>query len=177
MAASGATFAYDAAVLEDIETVVPEVTTGVSVHNGIVAHYMVTYGSEGRSALAAEDGQRRVRRRHRDDRARHRLRPAGHEDHRAQDGNNYVINGQKTFITNGQAADLIIVVARTGGPGAKGLSLIVLETDGTEGFRRGLNLSTRSASMRPTRRNCFSTMRWCRRKTCSAPRKAAALRS
>ena len=30
-------------------------------------------------------------------------------------GNDYVINGQKTFITNGQAADLIIVVARTGG--------------------------------------------------------------
>jgi acyl-CoA dehydrogenase len=55
-------------------------------------------------------------------------------------GNNYVINGQKTFITNGQAADLIIVVARTGGPGAKGLSLIVLETAGNEGFRRGRNL-------------------------------------
>ena len=40
-------------------------------------------------------------------------------------GNGYVINGQKTFITNGQTADLIIVVARTGGAGAKGLSLIV----------------------------------------------------
>ncbi len=55
-------------------------------------------------------------------------------------GNNYVINGQKTFITNGQAADLIIVVARTGEPGAKGISLIVLETADNEGFRRGRNL-------------------------------------
>ena len=42
----GATFAYDAAVLEDIESVVPEVTTGVSVHSAIVAHYILNYGSE-----------------------------------------------------------------------------------------------------------------------------------
>ena len=55
-------------------------------------------------------------------------------------GNNYVINGQKTFITNGQSADLVIVVARTGGPGAKGLSLLILETAGNDGFRRGRNL-------------------------------------
>ena len=51
-----------------------------------------------------------------------------------------MINGQKTFITNGQAADLVIVVARTGGPGAKGLSLIVVETADNDGFRRGRNL-------------------------------------
>ena len=42
----GATFAYDAAILEDIESVVPEVTTGVSVHSAIVAHYILNYGSE-----------------------------------------------------------------------------------------------------------------------------------
>jgi acyl-CoA dehydrogenase len=44
----GASFAYDAAVIEDIETVVPEVTTGVSVHSAIVAHYILNYGSEER---------------------------------------------------------------------------------------------------------------------------------
>lgn len=55
-------------------------------------------------------------------------------------GNSYVINGQKTFITNGQLADLVIVVARTGGPGGKGLSLIAVETAGAEGYRRGRNL-------------------------------------
>src|SRR5262249_3797581 len=42
----GATFAYDAAVLEDIESVVPEVTTGVSVHSAIVAHFILKYGSQ-----------------------------------------------------------------------------------------------------------------------------------
>ena len=42
----GATFAYDAAVLEDLESVVSEVTTGVSVHSAIVAHYILNYGSE-----------------------------------------------------------------------------------------------------------------------------------
>src|SRR5438552_18964392 len=40
----GATFAYDAAVLEDNESVVPEVTTGVSVQSAIVAHYILNYG-------------------------------------------------------------------------------------------------------------------------------------
>lgn len=50
------------------------------------------------------------------------------------------MNGQKTFITNGQCADLVVVVARTGGPGANGLSLIVLETEDAPGFRRGRNL-------------------------------------
>ena len=55
-------------------------------------------------------------------------------------GNSYVINGQKTFITNGQAADLVIVVARTGDVGAKGISLIVVETAGADGYKRGRNL-------------------------------------
>ncbi|MHC2400731.1 alkylation response protein AidB-like acyl-CoA dehydrogenase [Bradyrhizobium barranii subsp. barranii] len=55
-------------------------------------------------------------------------------------GNSYVINGQKTFITNGQAADLVVVVARTGEAGAKGISLIVVETAGTDGYKRGRNL-------------------------------------
>src|SRR5262249_16437458 len=55
-------------------------------------------------------------------------------------GNSYVINGQKTFITNGQAADLILVVARTGGQGGKGMSLVVVETAGCDGFRGGRNL-------------------------------------
>ncbi|MGD9862204.1 MAG: acyl-CoA dehydrogenase family protein [Pseudodonghicola sp.] len=58
-----------------------------------------------------------------------------------KDGNSYRINGSKTFITNGHTADLIIVVAKTDkGAGAKGVSLIALETEGAEGFRRGRNL-------------------------------------
>jgi len=56
-------------------------------------------------------------------------------------GNHYVLNGQKTFISNGQSADLIVVVAKTDpAHGAKGISLIVVESEGLEGFRRGRNL-------------------------------------
>jgi acyl-CoA dehydrogenase len=58
-----------------------------------------------------------------------------------RDGNQYRVNGQKTFITNGQHANLIIVVAKTDpAGGARGTSLIVVETDEVEGFRRGRNL-------------------------------------
>jgi len=60
--------------------------------------------------------------------------------HAKRDGDHYVLNGAKTFITNGQNANLIIVVCRTGDAGAKGMSLLVVETDGAAGFRRGRNL-------------------------------------
>ena len=54
------------------------------------------------------------------------------------DGNSYVLNGSKMFITNGLQADLVIVVAKTDpGAKAKGISLMVVETEGLDGFRRG----------------------------------------
>lgn len=60
-----------------------------------------------------------------------------------RDGNHYVISGQKTFITNGQNADLIIVVAKTGeaagASGAQGISLVLVEAH-RDGFSRGRNL-------------------------------------
>ncbi|PKM21458.1 MAG: acyl-CoA dehydrogenase, partial [Gammaproteobacteria bacterium HGW-Gammaproteobacteria-14] len=57
-----------------------------------------------------------------------------------KDGDHYVINGSKTFITNGQNADLVIVVAKTDPTkGAKGISLFLLEA-GTPGFDKGKNL-------------------------------------
>ncbi len=56
-------------------------------------------------------------------------------------GNQYVINGAKTFITNGQTAELILVVAKTDADeGAKGISLMIVETDESDGFARGRNL-------------------------------------
>jgi acyl-CoA dehydrogenase len=56
-------------------------------------------------------------------------------------GNGYVLNGSKTFITNGQHANLIVVVAKTDtSAGAKGVSLMVVETDNAPGFRRGRKL-------------------------------------
>jgi acyl-CoA dehydrogenase len=57
-----------------------------------------------------------------------------------QDGDEYVINGAKTYITNPQHCHLVIVVAKTDPTqGAKGISLIVVEAD-TPGFARGRNL-------------------------------------
>ncbi|SEP87116.1 Acyl-CoA dehydrogenase [Solimonas aquatica] len=57
-----------------------------------------------------------------------------------RDGDRLRVNGAKTFISNGQHCDLVIVVARTSdAPGAKGMSLVLVEAD-RPGFRRGRNL-------------------------------------
>ncbi|HOK07521.1 MAG TPA: acyl-CoA dehydrogenase family protein [Syntrophales bacterium] len=50
-----------------------------------------------------------------------------------RDGDHYVVNGAKTFITSGCRADFVTTAVRTGGPGAKGISLLVVETS-TPGF-------------------------------------------
>ena len=58
-----------------------------------------------------------------------------------KEGNGYRLNGAKTFISSGQLANFIVVVAKTDPKeGAKGISLLCLETDGAEGFRRGKKL-------------------------------------
>jgi alkylation response protein AidB-like acyl-CoA dehydrogenase len=54
-------------------------------------------------------------------------------------GEEWILNGSKTFITNGASADLVVVAARTGEPGARGISLFVVES-GTPGFERGRTL-------------------------------------
>lgn len=57
-----------------------------------------------------------------------------------RDGDDYVINGQKTFITNGQHSDFVIVACKTDPSlGAKGISLVIVET-GTPGYEKGRNL-------------------------------------
>lgn len=50
-----------------------------------------------------------------------------------RDGDHYVVNGAKTFITSGVRADFVVTAVRTGGPGAGGVSLLVIEK-GTPGF-------------------------------------------
>ena len=58
-----------------------------------------------------------------------------------RDGNGYRLNGAKTFISSGQLANFIVVVAKTDPKErARGISLLCLETDGAEGFRRGKKL-------------------------------------
>ncbi len=115
---------------------------GASLHNAIVAPYILHYGSEEqkrnwlpRMATGELVGAIAM------------TEPGAGSDLQAlrttakKDGNHYSISGQKTFITNGQTANLIIVVAKTDpSAGAKGTSLIVVETQETPGFERGRNL-------------------------------------
>ena len=56
-----------------------------------------------------------------------------------RDGDDYVVNGSKVFISNGQNADLIVTAVRTGQDPHKGISLLVIEAD-SPGFKRGRNL-------------------------------------
>jgi acyl-CoA dehydrogenase len=115
---------------------------GAPLHNTIVIPYIIHYGSE-------EQKQRWLPKLVSGELigAIAMTEPGAGSDLQAikatavKDGNHYVLNGQKTFITNGQLANLIIVVAKTDpGGGAKGTSLMIVETDDVEGFRRGANL-------------------------------------
>jgi len=115
---------------------------GLSLHNAIVAPYILHYGTE-------EQKQRWLPRMANGElvSAIAMTEPGAGSDLQGIkstariDGNQYVINGSKTFITNGQTANLICVVAKTDPAlGAKGTSLVMVETDGTEGFERGRNL-------------------------------------
>src|SRR6186997_815711 len=137
---AGGTFAHEAVINREFALAGFD-TFGAPLHSGIVAPYILHYGTEEQKLrwlpkMASGEFVGAIA----------MTEPGTGSDLQGvrttarKQGNNYVINGQKTFITNGQAADLIIVVARTGGPGAKGISLIVLETEGNEGFRRGRNL-------------------------------------
>ena len=115
---------------------------GASLHNAIVMPYIEIYGTEDQKKrwlpkLARGDYVGAIA----------MTEPGTGSDLQAvktsarKSGNHYVINGSKTFITNGQTANLVIVVSKTDpAHGAKGTSLIVVETDEAEGFERGRNL-------------------------------------
>ena len=77
-----------------------------------------------------------------------------------RDGDGYVINGSKTFISNGTHCDVVIIVARTGDEaGGKALSLIVAETADLPGFERGRVLQKIGQHSQDTRELSFVDMR------------------
>lgn len=76
------------------------------------------------------------------------------------DGNEYVINGSKTFITNGSSADLIIVVAKTDtSEGSKGVSLLIVETKDQAGFSVGRKLEKLGMKRNDTAELSFDNVR------------------
>ncbi len=134
---------------------------GASLHNAIVAPYILHYGSEEqkRKWLPRMASGELVG-------AIAMTEPGAGSDLQGvrasarKDGNHYLISGQKTFITNGQTANLIIVVAKTDpGAGAKGTSLIVVETDEVEGFQRGRNLDKIGLDAQDTSELFFNDVR------------------
>ncbi len=138
---AGGTYAHESAILEAISHVGVD-GFGIALHNSIVAPYILHYGSE-------EQKQRWLPKMATGELigAIAMTEPGAGSDLQGvktsakKDGNHYVVNGSKTFITNGQLANLVIVVTKTDpAQGAKGTSLVVVETDGQEGFERGRNL-------------------------------------
>lgn len=115
---------------------------GITLHNAIIAPYLTAYGTEQqkRRWLPKICSGERVT-------AIAMTEPGAGSDLQGmkttarRDGDSYVINGSKTFISNGQTADLIFLCCKTDPEkGAKGISIICVETDEAPGFRRGRNL-------------------------------------
>jgi len=138
---AGGTFAHEAVINRELVLAGFD-SFGAPLHSGIVAPYILHYGTEEQKKrwlpkLATGELIGAIA----------MTEPGTGSDLQAvkttakKSGNGYVLNGSKTFITNGQHANLIIVVAKTDpSAGAKGTSLMVVETDDAPGFRRGRKL-------------------------------------
>ena len=75
-----------------------------------------------------------------------------------RDGDDYVLNGGKAFISGAGVSDLYLVMARTGGPGAKGVSAFVVEK-GTKGLSLGANERKMGWNSQPTAQVLFDEVR------------------
>jgi len=135
----GLDFRYNAII--DEELAYAGSSAGITLQSDIVAEYIVAYGSEEqkRAWLPKMVSGEAIT-------AIAMTEPGTGSDLQGvrttarKDGDHYVVNGSKTYITNGQNADLVIVVAKTNpDAGAKGISLILVEA-AREGFKRGRNL-------------------------------------
>ncbi len=134
----GASLAYQLVVQDELAKL--EVPANTAVHS-IVAHYILDYGTE-------EQKQRWLPRLVSGEMLAGiaMTEPGAGSDLKAihtrarLDGDHYIVDGAKTFITNGFTCNLLVVVVRTGEAGAKGVSLLVLETENLPGFSVGRRL-------------------------------------
>ena len=163
---AGGTYAHDIVILEELARagLAGGLGGGVTVHSGIVAHYILSYGTEEQRlrwlpGLASGEKVGAIA----------MTEPGTGSDLQAirttakRDGDHFLVDGAKTFISNGQNADYIIVVARTGTEaGAKSMSLIVVEADDAgqaQGFSRGRNLHKIGMSAQDTSELFFDGVR------------------
>ncbi len=133
----GGTFAHEAILIEE-QARVGDSSWGVSLHNGIVAHYILSYGTEEQKLewlpkMASGEVVGAIA----------MTEPGTGSDLQnvrtkaIREGDEYVVNGSKTFITNGAQADVVVTVAKTNPEeAAAGISLIIVPCD-TPGFARG----------------------------------------
>ncbi len=138
----GGSFAHEAVVIEELERSGIGGNLGYPVHSTICPHYLLNYGTEEQKQrwLPQLASGERVS-------AIAMSEPGAGSDLQSiqtravRDGDTYVVNGAKTFITNGQHADLILLCVKTGeGKGSRNISILVVETENTPGFQRGRNL-------------------------------------
>jgi len=131
------------------------------LHNAVVAPYIVSYGTEAQKLKwlpKVASGETVL--------AVAMTEPGAGSDLQGmkttarRDGDHYVINGQKTFITNGLHATLVVVACKTSrDEGGKGISLIAVETDQVQGFERGRLLDKLGQEGRDTTELFFHEMR------------------
>ena len=134
---SGGTFAHQSVVFEELGYA-GDMAFGIHVH-AIVAHYLLNQGTEAQKLkylpkLASGEMVAAIA----------MSEPGAGSDLKGirttavAGADGYKVNGSKTFISNGYLADLILVVAKTDpAAGAKGVSLLLLETKNNPGFRVG----------------------------------------
>ena len=156
---AGADFLYAAILSEEFARRMFS-RPGFRLHSDIVAPYILHYGSEAQKrkwlpAMAKGEVVTAIA----------MTEPGAGSDLQGirttalRQGEHYVVNGQKTFITNGQMADLVIVVAKTDpSEGAKGITLILVEAD-RPGFKRGRNLEKLGMKAQDTSELFFDDVR------------------